>query len=226
MPGRSSYPASSDLSAFLSSGGFTVSTALSNQLPLALAAAIADFEKLTERRPFLGDSTESTRYFDPPTNGPLLFIDDLCAAPSAVTYQPAGASAQTLTLRTDYWLEPVNALAKGEPLTQLRFRRRWLQPLCENDRQSIAVTGAWGYAQSVPDNVWWALLGRAGWHVFAHLRQGTTGGKLSEKEGDVAVEYGIENWNQLLYPWVGKPELDGMGGAFGRMVQQYRKLSL
>lgn len=220
---RTSYPTGGDVQAFIEAAGLTVSDALSALLEGLANAAAGDFERAVDRV-MLPEATASLRYFDPPVNRDgLLFCDDLAAAPTLLQYMPYGSSAQTLTLGTDYFLLPNNALAKGQPITQIRFRRRWTGPLSESLLQSLQITGRWGYCTTLPYEAWQAVCMRGAWLAWSQVTLGTTGGALSWKDGDRSVDYGVERWSGPLTQWCGN---DGNGGAYGRIVGQYRRLSI
>lgn len=217
------HPTGEDLQAFLEGNGFELSAALISLLEGAAAAAATDFGRAAERV-MLAEATATARTFDPPT-GPhgKLWVDDLAAAPTLVEYVPAGSTAVTLTLAEDYWLKPDNALAKGQPLTQLQFRRRWSLPLAPSLLQSLRVTGRWGYGTRLPADVWQAELMRGAYNVWAQMTFSETGGLLGWKNADRSEDYGVERWTGPLKLWCGD---NGSGGVFGRTAAQYRRMSL
>lgn len=235
MP-HSTYPDAADLSAFLASLGVTVTAALTAQLPAAAAASVSAWETATKRRPFVASATGTPvlRRFDPPTfhsdGVSTLYLPDLLAQEDiTVGYQPSGSTLTTWTEGTDYCFGPVNAAADGLPYEWLEiYRHRWTQPLGASLRNSLRITGRWGYAAEVPDDVWYALLGRGFYHVFAAVRQGATGGVLSIEDADRKISFGIENWTQLLLPYVGPltGTNAGNGGIWGDAVRLYQKVSL
>lgn len=164
MP-QPAYPTAAEVQAFLVAGGVTVSSALLAQLPVMALAAIQSFESETDRKPLL--AAAGTRRFDPPDtrDGSLYLEADLAAAPTSVSYQPAGQPATALVATTvdvlgDYDVEPFNASAKGEPFTKLVFRRwRYGGGWCGDAyRGSLYVTGLWGYGVQIPDDAWKAIL--------------------------------------------------------------------
>lgn len=189
------YPTASDLGAFLDATGLTnadgtaLSTALSSRLAIAIAASRDRFER-DVHRVMLAASTTTTRSFNPPVSRTgALHIDDL-AALTSVVYQPQGSEAQTLTVQVDYWIEPINAAAKLEPITRLIFRRRWLEPIWPSMQQSIQVTGKWGYATDLPAAAYEAMLARAALGLLGHIIPLVTGGMTAFTEADVKEDYG------------------------------------
>jgi len=212
-----SYPSSDRLSTFITGHGLDV-TNYEGLLAGAIDAARRSFENDTDHRPFLAATSATERAFDPPTNGPLLFCGSLAVAPTSVTYQPYGSSAETLTLRQDYTLEPSNALSMGEPITRLRFRRRWTTPLAPEQLQSVLITGRWGYATEVPDDAYQAILERGAANVWTQLTQSATGGLLGWKHGERSVDYGDNRWTALNEKWTGK------GCNYDKAVSIYRRM--
>lgn len=219
MPARSSWPNSGDLLRFLEGAGLTVPSALNGLLATAAAAGRRDLEgpKGADRK-LLADAEDVERRFDPPTDrGSLLFIPDL-AELTTLEYQPENATAETLTANEDFWLEPYDAQAdpdQPQPFTQIRFYRRWRMPLGISERRSIVITGKWGYAATLPDDIWLAALAHAGCLMLPGVAQNTTGGVLEWKDADAAEKYGDDPFKMLRTGW----ELQ-----FQLVAQAYRRL--
>lgn len=219
---RSTYPDGTAVAAFLTTHGITLTAAQEALTDGAASAAAQEFERAVDRS-MLPGSAASLRTFDPPVNrDSVLFCDDLSATPTLVQLAPYGATAETLTLGLDYWLKPDNALAKGEPVTRLQFRRRWTSPLSSALRQSLQITGLWGYAAHLPEDVWLAVCMRAAYGLWSQVTQTATGGLLGWKDEDRSVDYGVERWNSMLATWCGN---DGRGGIWGQTIGRYRRLS-
>lgn len=226
------YPDGTDLRKFLEAHGLTVSTALQGELDLAAQAAYLDFEREAGRL-MLYAGTVSARTFDPPTQSYVLYFDDadLCANPTSVVYAPTGGTSTTLVLGTDYTLLEPNALARGVPITAMRFLgRRWWSPLPQSTLQSLSITGQWGYAASLDASVWRAMLARGAWDVGSNV----LGSRLAidpvsgapvkswTKDG-VSVTYDGAITSSLLKQWGGD---DGLGGMFGSVARRFRKVAL
>lgn len=214
----SAYPTEADLLRFLQipmSGDVpdTVRTFLAAQV----GAARADLEQECNRV-FLAPATAVTRYYDPPTDrARVLFIDDF-ATVTGIVYQPVGSSAETLTASTDYVLEPRNGPSESRPYTQVRFlNRSWMLPLSSTLYGSIAITGRRGYATSLPDNIWLAILARAAGNLWQAHRAGVTQGILGFTEGDLKIDFGVEP---------GKAMTEGWQAQYAAVVAQYQRLSL
>ena len=200
------YPDAGDVQTWLTAAGFTFSTSTASQASqMELFDAIARTgRQVFERRcgrTFLGTGSNSTRYFDPPTNRDgRLRIDDL-ASLNTVQYQPYGSTAETLTLTTDFWTLPDNAADRSLPFTALQFRaRRWSGPITSSLRRSIIISGQWGMftkATGLPEAVWSAMIAAGCLDLFGTLSQALTGGLLSWKEADVQEDYGVEPLNRL-----------------------------
>lgn len=201
MP-QADYPTAADLTAFIESGGLTADAAL---VDAAIGAGIAAFEEEVGRKMLAGAA--ETRYFDPPQtrDGILTLDDDLATAPSAVSYQPQGASPQALVALTDYILLPDNAFARGKPVTRIRFLKRWWAPYGWGLLRSLSITARFGYGTEIPDDAWFAMLvGGVRWLVDMQVIA-ITGFVQSRKEADVDESYGgalkkdlMDSWNSLF----------------------------
>jgi hypothetical protein len=178
----------------------------------AIAAAIDEFENRADRR-FLAGTADEIRYYDPPTGRQgLVFIDDLACPPTSVVYAPAGGTSETLVLGDDYLLEPANAIGKRQPYTELRFRRRFVAPLSEPQRNSIVVTGrfGWGLQAEIPmvtgnlgfpEDAFRGMLAMAALTLWPQLIESRTGGLLSFSEADVTEQYGVEAQGRSRDAW-------------------------
>lgn len=214
----SAYPTEADLARFLQvpmSG--TVPEAVSAFLASQVGAARADLEQECNRT-FLAPTTAVTRYYDPPTDrARVLFMDDF-ATVTGIVYQPTGSNAETLTAGVDYVLEPRNGPSEGRPYTQVRFLNRgWMLPLNSALYGSLAITGRRGYATTLPDNVWLAILTRAAANLWQAYRAGITQGVLGFTEGDLKIDFGVEPGKAMTESWQAQ---------YAAVVAQYQRLSL
>ena len=190
---KSAYPTLLDLEDYLLGAGFTVGQVAPLDLKTAIASGIREFEARVDRT-MLAPAATSIRYYDPPTNGDVVFVEDCASAPT-VEIVPQGGTAEALTAGTDYTTEPVNAIAKGQPVTMLRFLvRTWCYPLPPSARQSVKVTAKHGYCLTLPDDAWSAMLARGAEIVLPRLvrtiSSALRGGVVEWQEGDVRKKYG------------------------------------
>jgi hypothetical protein len=111
------------------------------------------------------DTEPTARVFDPiPVGEREYLIDDLAAAPSAVTIQSAqGTLVATLDVVEDLVLLPRNRQA-WEPIRRLRVRPGASAP---GVGQTLTVTGLWGWPQ-VPADVRQAAIDTAIEWLKAH----------------------------------------------------------
>jgi hypothetical protein len=199
---KTAAPGPADLHALLSASGVTVESGLATQLAQAAAAGRADLERLCGRN-FLAPTATKVRSFATPTGrlGILELTFDLCqldATAPTVQYQPDGATAETLTSGTDYVLLPPEAdgeLASGEPdlylqpYTGVQFFRSFQNPRADSEARAIKITGRWGYATVIPDDVWDAMLKCGAKRVLGVLNQSRTGGLKKWQRADAMNEY-------------------------------------
>lgn len=119
----------------------------------AIGAASRAIDQATGRR-FYADAADTTRKYIP-MNPQYCSIDDLS---SLTTLKDSGG--QTLTLDTDFYLEPINAAAKGFAYTGIRSINRPF--LWDTSNQAISypgpdgrisVTGKFGWTTPPPEIV-------------------------------------------------------------------------
>lgn len=193
-----SWPNAGDLRKFLGTTGADADTlaALDCALGDAAAAAQARIERATDVR-FVADANASVRYYAAPQNTNVLQIHE-CISVTSVVYQPVGSTAQTLTLNDDYFLQPDNYAALGEPIMAIVFPgRRWSSPLTGPLLRAIQVTARWGRGTTLPGDVWMAALQSGALWLWSNYQMAFTGGLESYKEADVSEEYG----NSASSPW-------------------------
>jgi hypothetical protein len=149
------YPTATDLQTLLVTTGILDSPATAPLDTLdragAIAAAVAEWERQTGYQPFLAAGVDSSRYYDGPESERLLLDGGLAANP---TYVKVGGS--TYTLNSEYWVKPDNALVKGQPIGWIEFAG-----VLGPTRRLIEIAGRWGYATTVPDDAWQAILAGA-----------------------------------------------------------------
>ena len=217
---RTAYPTTQDLEQFLTGGGLTLTNALRAVFPHVVNAAKKQFEEDCGRV-ILAPSAD-TRRFNPPTNRDrLLILPYDLATLTSIVYVPTNGTSTTFTSGTDFDPEPYNASAETKPYTQIRFYTyQWQEPLNYGVRNSLRIAGRWGYATTVPDDVWLAVLARSAWSAFAQINLANTSGIRTWTDGDRTVAYGF---NTLAETWAGS---DGRGGLYGQTVSRYRRYTI
>lgn len=102
----------------------------------------------------------------------------------------------TLVQNINYWLRPTTAPNGNRPYTFIEFAYpQWGNP------QSISIAGSFGFAATVPDDAWQAILMRAGIFVVPHLQQLLTGGVLEWTEADVSEKYNAKPFQPIIDAW-------------------------
>lgn len=207
------YPTTAEAEAYVSSLNLGLTAAQITALLMAtkIDAAIDAFESLVGWSPFLAAGADSSRRYDPPGpqasrapwalyrgGGKRLDLDGgLTAAPTAlVTGYSATEPGTTLTLETDYFLWPANAAAKGQPYTAIEFNASQ-----SGMPQSIRITGRFGYSQTVPDDVFQAILQYAASLAAAQMGAIISGGVVEWREKDITEKYGDQALSGLLAQW-------------------------
>lgn len=116
-------------------------------------AASRSIDRMANRRFYL-DSTASARTFRP---AELLrvFVDDFGSSSGLVVKtdpDSAGVYQTTLTVNSDFIIEPVNAAAKGRPWNYITIVSGQSFSLPTTARPQVEVTARWGWP-SVPDDI-------------------------------------------------------------------------
>jgi hypothetical protein len=216
------YPQAIDLSGFLESGGLTLDD---EQIAVAVTAGIEAFQREAGRHMLAGRTVDNeavaayTRTFAPPANrtGYLDFDADLAGAPTLVQYAPAGATAETFVVATDYRLEPLNAARDRRPYEGMVLRRRWWSPLGMDYTASIEVTGNWGYGTTLPDDAWAAMLRGAVLYLLDMHALSVVGFAAGWKVADESETFSKDSI---------KGPAEAFQKTFDTAVARYKKVSL
>lgn len=155
-------------------------------LDQALRAASRGIERCCNGRQFFADSVVSTREYrtrnriERDYDGELFLVDDIADDTGLVVQIGRGT---TWTAVTDYFAEPENALARGEPITGLRRDHSvWgYNRYGGSGGLRMRVTARWGWP-SVPDEVVQATLIQAA-RLF--LRKDSAEGVMGSAEWGV-----------------------------------------
>jgi hypothetical protein len=156
--------------------------------------------------PFLKESADSTRYFDP--SG--LRLVDFQAGLISLTSLTLHGAAQTLN--ADFFLLPAQASERGLPFTYIEFARA-----ARGSRRSIAVTGRWGRVETLPEEVRQAVLAKAACLLAPQMLALVSQGLARWREGDVEQQSGAEPFASLTRGWE---------ATFEQTVRGYRRPSL
>lgn len=160
----------------------------------ALNACVSAWEQKTDYHPFLADADDTTWLFQP---------DDLCLLDFGVDGGPGGFISITsvtvgvtyanptgieLVAGRDYLLKPANAANRSRPYTYLTGKR------VEYDagEASIEVIGRAGFAETVPADVWEAVLRCVMAMLLPSQGIAISGGYERITELDTTVQYGAQ----------------------------------
>ena len=116
-------------------------------------AASRSIDRIANRRFYL-DSSASARTYRP-ADLLRVFTDDFGSTSGLIVKtdpNDAGTYTTTLTLNTDYIVEPVNAAAKGRPWNYITIVSGEAFSLPVNYRPQVEVTARWGWP-TVPDDI-------------------------------------------------------------------------
>lgn len=171
------WPTDSEINAFLVAAGITLTSSLSG---LSEAAQQA-WELDTGWVPFL--STAQERKYDPPRCNILLLDNGL------LDLAYVKISDTEVTEGTDFWQYPANT----DPKLWLKFN----YPL-HGTNLSIAVSGNWGYSDSLPADVYEACLRGAGLVAYNLYQQGAYNKIVQD---DVTLSSGNQEWASQVGMW-------------------------
>ena len=116
-------------------------------------AASRSIDRMANRRFYL-DSSASARAYQP-SNFFRVFTDDFGSTTGLIVKTDpdgSGTYQTTLTLNTDYIVEPGNAAAKGRPWNYITIVSGESFSLPVNYRPQVEVTARWGWP-TVPDDI-------------------------------------------------------------------------
>lgn len=199
--GSSFFPSDADIQAFIVSCGVNMPSqvvgAFNAYMSTYTVAGIAgaaqiEFQERTGRIPFIKDSSDVARVFDPPGaysaleqtfykgGEKILELDSgLLSCTSIYLGVTPDNTGTQMDLARQLRLMPANAPAMGHPYEWVEF----YFPVY-GAPSSIVITGKWGYSATVPDDVWQACL-RLGASIAAKdILEGIMSTPNMFKEGD------------------------------------------
>lgn len=173
-----------------------------------IAAAKVQFEREAGR---IILATTKTLEFDGPTNKQRrLFIPD-CLSLSSVTFLGVAIAS------TDYALGPQNNTDFGLPYFHLEFFRSWSAPVAWAQRNGLVLVGSFGYASTVPYDVFKAIQAYAAAEVMVQAAADFSGqGLRNWSEADVHEDYGDKPGANLE---------DRFRSRYQRTVANYKNLT-
>jgi hypothetical protein len=118
-----------------------------------IESASRSIDRIANRRFYL-DATATARTYRPVGNLRVI-VDDFGTTTGLILKtdpDSTGTYQKTMTLNTDYIVEPTTALAKGRPLNYLTIVGSTALSLPVNYRPQVEVTAKWGWP-SVPDDI-------------------------------------------------------------------------
>lgn len=204
------YPTSTDLQNQIATAfpSLTLTAGQIAQLPGKIAAAIAEFERRTNR---VFQAVSSTYTYDAPqrASGILLLERDL------LTLSSLSRGGVALVSGQDYRALPGGYGSDGKPFTQIQFLQGAGYLPGALGWNGVSITGLWGYSATVQDDVFQAMLARASALMLGPLGTSISGGLKSWKDDDVGEDYGT-GFKDLI---------DGWNAEFGSAVSIYARWS-
>jgi hypothetical protein len=178
-------PTGSDVTAFIEAMGATVPSGIDTS-DLVVAATL-EFERRTGRVKYEGDSsTTAVRYTLPWPQGAnvILPIQDCWTVTEVRTGYTGAGTGTVLTEYTDFEYLPKNRPQTKQPIEAVRFV---YTPTTAPGQ--ILVTGKLGFAQTMPADVFSAIVANASANALIQMA-GVSGTTTEEKQGDRSIKYG------------------------------------
>jgi len=142
----SDYTTSAELKASLS----IMSTTYDADIALAITAASRGIDNLCHRFFYQHDASNDEVFYYTPTSRIILAIDDLLSLTTLkLDTDGNGTFETTLTLNTDFVLEPLNAAEESRPFEWIRIHPNGSYALPMGYPRSVELTGRFGWT-SVP----------------------------------------------------------------------------
>lgn len=225
-------PTTTDLQNLLNATGLPSSaiTALSGQLAGAINASIEAFQRETGRFPFIAETDDSTRLFDPPgdssssSTSPMRMggekILELPFPYRSITsistgLSPSNSDGKLLTPDVDYFLKPNGYDLKGKAIEWVEFRMTVL-----GGSNSVEIVGKAGSYTDWPADAFQAVLSMAAASLAPLLMTQVSGGYESWEEADVKEKVGAGQFETFRSMFLGA---DGKHPAsVQRVIQRYR----
>lgn len=198
------YITEAQFRSYVNSGNILSGTAGTAEIAFAISAASRAIDSYTGRQFGLAGSAVA-RYYSAfgQGNDEVIVIDDLMTTTGlevSINSEPGGSYDTLLTLNTDYYFEPLNALADNKPYTRIMTRDASF-PLWT---AGVEVVAKWGWSE-VPALVEQACLIQASrfynrrnspYGIAGSLEQGSELRLLSRLDPDVQLLL-----QPLVRPW-------------------------
>lgn len=181
------YPTSGDLRQYLLSAGCITSLTDEGviaglQLDTCINAARKNFESDAGRTMI---AVTQTRKFDPPWGGTMMLnLGSDLASDASFTVTVSGVSK---TRDTDFYMGPQNADNDGQPWSFLEFAYPFSPVLLV--RKCISITGPWGFASTLPNDVYIAMLAGGASLAMPAIQRAVSQGMIERKEGDTDYKF-------------------------------------
>lgn len=227
------WPTAADLESRLAAAGVTVRDGA--DLQGALDALVAEVERET-RRQFVPDAEDTTRFFDG-TGAAELWVDELVsltevrvlgypddlgtALPNVELVYRQGEPRDRIVVARHS--TPATGGAYGAPGYGWGLHGAALTPRAfPAGRQNIAVTGRFGYAETVPADLWRAVLGEAAARLTDEATFSTRGRLVEYKDDEVSEKYALGTTATSVDGLRGSVSL-GWSPQFAATVARYRR---
>ena len=185
----STFPLQADVEAYISALGVVDEDLLGDtltqlRLDVKAEAAKEEWERRTGWKPFLKDTVDVTRRFNPPNGSDLWLSAGLLTLTSVTVGVTADDEGEEKTLDTDYFLSPSSASAESRPFEWISF-----SGYQSGAARSIVVVGRWGYSDSLPYDAWEAVRQYAAFLCYPELSLRISGGLFSVKTVETESRY-------------------------------------
>jgi hypothetical protein len=206
---HTAYPVLSDITAIAVGMNVSLGTAMSTAVQQnILDSVISNFERST-RRTFL--LTDATRYYNGSDTGEII-IDEYR---TISTVEIVGYLGGSISLAS-----PIEFEQNGYPKTRLQIARGsaiGVYPLLLDrfpaGRSNIKVVARWGYADTIPDDIWWGIAYQAAGVIINARKFDTDGYLIKWQEADVTQ---VRNYQDPFKYY-------NSGTTYKSLIQLYKK---
>jgi hypothetical protein len=193
---HAAYPTGADLVSYFAACGYPVID--EEEGDALIATAVGEWERLCRHTPFLAD--EDTLNFDVVTSASndgyrLLIEESPIMANVAIVHTSLSGTDATLVEGTDFDMLPLSAGKHLNPHFIVRFRSNL-------GSGTVAITGQFGYATSIPEPVWDVIIDYAVALKLSRLQKvaafGMSGRDTEKiKQGPVEITYAKKEQSTL-----------------------------
>lgn len=206
------WPGAPDVQARLAAAGLTLRDTTGSRIAAAIDEVTAEVSRRTLRQ-FVADAADETRTYNG-SGTPELEVDEIVSL--------TGVTVVAFQATPNYTLDDATLVyEQGKPCTRIIVGRgsnpafstdAFLLPypfLFPAGRQNIQVTGKFGFAATIPADLWHAVCGEIAWRLTAETIFDPAGRVSMWREGDEETRYQLADadstkWHAIYEAAIGR----------------------